>query len=72
MLKGHCYQSILTHLGVDPASIGNYVALVLLALAVGTIIGGWLSDRFQKRKLILVGATLLMVPLSWLVHRGVN
>jgi ACDE family multidrug resistance protein len=63
--QGALLPVYLTHLGVDSASIGNYMALVLLALAVGTIIAGWLSDRFQKRKLILVGATLLMVPLSW-------
>jgi len=59
----------LTHFGVDPASIGNYLALIFLSLAVGTALAGWLSDRFQKRKLILIGATLIMVPLSWLASQ---
>ena len=59
----------LTRLGADPASIGNYLALIFLAVAVGTIAGGWLSDRFQKRKLMLIAATLFMVPLSWLMSQ---
>jgi MFS family permease len=59
----------LTHLGVDSASIGNYLALIFLSLAVGTICAGWLSDRFQRRKLILVGATLMQIPLAWLMSQ---
>lgn len=59
----------LTHLGVDSASIGNYLALIFLSLAVGTICAGWLSDRFQKRKLILVGTTLIQIPLALLMSQ---
>ena len=59
----------LTRLGVDSASIGNYVALIFLALAAGTILGGWLSDRFQRRKAILIALTALMVPLSLLMSQ---
>src|SRR5258708_1955492 len=59
----------LTRLVVDSASIGNYVALIFLALAAGTILGGWLSDRFQRRKAILIALTALMVPLSLLMSQ---
>src|SRR5215813_860488 len=59
----------LTHLGVDSASIGNYLALIFLSLAVGTLCAGWLSDRFQRRKLILILVTSIQIPLSWLMSQ---
>ena len=37
-------------LGAQPALTGYYLSFVYLALAVGTLSAGWLSDRFQRRK----------------------
>jgi MFS family permease len=34
-------------LGADPANAGNYLAVAFLALTMGTLVTGWLSDRSQ-------------------------
>lgn len=54
-----------TRLGADPASTGAFLSSIFVAVALGTIIAGWLADRFQKRKLTLIVAGALMVPLTW-------
>ncbi len=46
------------HLNADPASIGNYLALAFLAVTIGTIGAGWLSNKFQKRKAFIIGASI--------------
>ncbi len=56
-----------TRLGADPASTGAFLSSIFIAVALGTIIAGWLADRFQKRKLILIVAGALSVPLTWLM-----
>lgn len=56
-----------TRLGADPASTGNFLSSIFIAVALGTIIAGWLADRFQKRKLILIVGGVLSVPLTWLM-----
>ena len=57
-------------LGADPSSIGNYLALAFGALTVGTIGAGWLSDRFQRRKAMLVVAGLINLPATWLMGQA--
>src|SRR5689334_3036755 len=54
-------------LGGDPASIGGFLSTVFLAVAFGTIIAGWLADRFQKRRLTIIVGGALMVPFIWLM-----
>ncbi len=54
-------------LGADPALAGNYLALAFGALTVGTVAAGWLSDRFQRRKVLLVIAGLVNIPATWLM-----
>ena len=54
-------------LGADPALAGNYLALAFGALTVGTVAAGWLSDRFQRRKLMLVVSGLVNIPATWLM-----
>src|SRR5579864_5021306 len=46
-------------LGADSASIGNYLALSFFAATAGTIGAGWLSNRFGRHKVFIVGAGLL-------------
>src|SRR5258708_36182393 len=46
-------------LGANSAAIGNYMAAAFLALTVGTIGAGWLSDRFQRRKVFIIVAGLV-------------
>lgn len=58
-----------THLGADPAAAGVYLALSYAALAAGSVAAGWLSDRFQHRKLPTIMAGLLGVPVAWLMGR---
>src|SRR5882724_2873129 len=56
-------------LGADPASIGYYLSLAFAALVAGTFAAGWLSDRFQMRKVLLIVAGLGSIPLTWLMGR---
>jgi MFS family permease len=56
-----------TRLGADAASTGTFLSSIFFAVALGAIIAGWLADRFQKRKLILIIGGALMVPLTWLM-----
>ena len=59
-------------LGADPAVAGYYLAFSYFALAVGTIAAGWISDRFQHRKLPLIVAGVLGIPVAWLIGRVDN
>jgi MFS family permease len=54
-------------LGADPASTGTFLSSIFLAVALGSIVAGWLADRFQKRKLTLIISGACMVPLTWLM-----
>lgn len=56
-----------TRLGADPASTGAFLSSIFIAVALGTIIAGWLADRFQKRKLILIVTGASMVVVTWLM-----
>jgi MFS family permease len=44
----------LSRLGIDPARIGVLFSFLYLALAAAGILAGWLSDRFQQRKLMCI------------------
>lgn len=45
-------------LGYAPATYGAMMSLLGLAGAVGTFVGGYLGDRFNRRMLILISMTL--------------
>ena len=53
--------------GVSPVVVGLYMASSYLALAGGTIAGGWLADRFQRRKWQLVLLTAFGTSLMGLM-----
>ena len=55
------------HLGADEALAGNLLALAFVALTGGTLLAGWLSDRLQRRKSMLIWAALFNVPATWLM-----
>jgi MFS family permease len=54
-------------LGADPASIGSFLSLAFLAVTMGTLAAGWLADKFQRRKILIVLAGALNIPTTWLM-----
>jgi MFS family permease len=61
-----------TKLGAAPAISGYWMAFTYVAMALGSIIAGWLSDRFQRRKLLLILAGLISIPSIWLMGLTTN
>jgi len=59
-------------LGAKPSFVGYYLSISFLGLTFGTFIAGWISDRFQKRKAVLIGAGILAVPTAWLMGQVTN
>ena len=57
-------------LGADPGVTGYYLAFCFLTLAVGAITAGWLSDKFQHRKLMLIIVPIGMMPAIWMMGRA--
>jgi len=47
-------------LGADPTLTGIYLSFAFGALAAGTIVAGWLSNRFQARRSMIILNTVLM------------
>jgi MFS family permease len=56
-------------IGAGPVGVGAYLSFSYLALAMGTVIAGWLSDRLQRRKALLIAAGVLGIPAIWLMGR---
>jgi DHA1 family multidrug resistance protein-like MFS transporter len=56
-----------TQLGADSAVSGYYLAFSYLAIALGALSAGWVSDRFQRRKLPLILAGIVGIPAAWLM-----
>lgn len=46
-------------LGADPSSVGLLFALLFTGFAAGVLFSGWLSDRWQHRKALLIGAAVI-------------
>src|SRR5258708_37171644 len=53
-------------LGADTALAGFYLSWNFAGLALGTIAAGWLSDRLQRRKALLVIAGVGEIITVWL------
>jgi MFS family permease len=58
-----------TLLGANPAWVGYYLAFSYLAIASGTFAAGWLSDKFQRRKALLIVSGAAGIPVLWLLGR---
>jgi len=39
--------------GVDLDSVSAIVSIIMLGLGIGALIGGWLSDRFQRHRILI-------------------
>ncbi len=52
-------------LGGDPTVAGYSLSIGFLALSVGSILGGWVANRFGRRKVMLIAAGTVMVPISY-------
>lgn len=59
-------------LGAAPAVVGYYLSFSYLALAAGTIVGGWLSDKLQRRRALIIVAGVVATPAFWLMGRAMN
>jgi MFS family permease len=57
-------------LGAAPGVAGVYLSLSYVALTIGTLLAGWLSDHLQSRKGPLLVSGLLAIPVMWLVGRA--
>ncbi|MFN8529289.1 MAG: MFS transporter [Anaerolineae bacterium] len=56
-----------TRLGADPGLTGGYLAIAFAGITLGTVATGWLSDRFQRRKLVLVIVAVVNGVATWLM-----
>ena len=61
-----------TKLGAAPAVTGYYLSFSYLALATGTIVTGWLSDKLQRRKTLFIVISVVIIPAMWLMSRATN
>jgi MFS family permease len=52
-------------LGASQALAGYYMSFAFLALAVGTFFAGWLADKLQRRKILIIVSGAMMIPLIW-------
>ncbi len=57
----------VTQFGANESIAGVYLSLAFAALAVGSLISGWLSDRFQRRKGMIVLSACLGLPATFLM-----
>jgi len=58
--------------GAAPAVAGYYLSFSYLALATGTVVAGWLSDKLQRRKTFLIVAGVVSIPAIWLMGQATN
>ncbi len=54
-------------LGANSTQAGLYLAISFIALTLGAICAGWVSDRFHLRKLPLIIAGIVMIPIVWFI-----
>jgi len=59
-------------LGVGSAVAGYYLAFIYIAIAIGTVSAGWISDKFHRRKNPIIIAGLASIPIAWLIGRADN
>jgi len=59
-------------LGGTEASAGIALSISFIGLTLGTLASGWLSDRFQRRKLLYILCGLACIPAIFLVGQAHN
>ena len=59
-------------LGASSSVIGYYLSFCFVLLTVGTLAAGWLSDKLQNRKKLLITAGVITIPITWLMGNAEN
>lgn len=54
------------HFGASSSAAGTYLAISYVALTLGTLVAGWISDHLRSRKGPLIAAGVASIPLLWL------
>lgn len=54
---------MLSDYGMSQSGVGTFLSLVVVALAVGAVVAGWLSDRWERRRVL---AGLVMGTAVWI------
>jgi MFS family permease len=57
-------------LGANPVIAGYYMSFAFFSLAAGTSVAGWLSDKLQCRKLSIIIAGVIAVPVVFLMGKA--
>ncbi len=58
-----------TQMGANSALAGYYLAIAYFAITLGALAAGWVSDRLHRRKLPLIIAGSINIPVAWLMGR---
>jgi MFS family permease len=70
-MSGNMVLSLLpvyaVKLGIPESAIGIYLGIGFAAVTLGALSAGWFSDRFQRRKLSIVIASLITIPATYLM-----
>lgn len=61
-----------TRIGASQTVVGLFMAVSYAALAVGTLAAGWLSDRYQRRKQMIILSGLVCIPFLLLLGTAQN
>lgn len=59
-------------MGADASIAGYFMSISYLALATGTVVAGWLSDKLDRRKLFLLITGVAAIPTLWLMGQATN
>jgi MFS family permease len=59
-------SNLAVELGFDDAKIGRLALVSTLASAFGCVAGGWLSDRFGRRRMLALYVVGMSIPTLWL------
>src|SRR5215207_8582351 len=57
-------------LGIDQGLTGIYIGVAFGTMAFGSLAGGWLSNRFQRRTLTLLVASVVALPATVLMGQS--
>jgi MFS family permease len=61
-----------TRLGADSTLAGLYISATFAAIAVGTVIAGWLSDKIQRRREMLIVSGVITAASLWWMGRATD